>query len=84
MRDFDYLRRFHKEGNKNMREFRVGRGSQLCTFIKMEEAKFEDKEGIFPARLAPILFTWNDSFDNQVAKFNCLMRRYDLYMIYLT
>ena len=32
----------------------------------MEEAKFEDKEGIFPARLAPILFTWNDSFDNVV------------------
>ena len=32
----------------------------------MEEAKFEDKEGIFPARLAPILFTWNDSFDSVV------------------
>ena len=35
-------------------------------FIKMEEANFEDKEGIFPARLAPILFTWNDSFDSVV------------------
>ena len=32
VRDFDYLRRFHKERNKNMREFRVGRGSQLYTF----------------------------------------------------
>ena len=32
----------------------------------MEEANFEDKEGIFPARLAPILFTWNDSFDSVV------------------
>ena len=27
MREFDYMRRFHKEGNKNMREFRVGRGN---------------------------------------------------------
>ena len=32
VRDFDHLRRFHKERNKNMREFRVGRGSQLYTF----------------------------------------------------
>ena len=32
VRDFGYLRRFHKERNKNMREFRVGRGSQLYTF----------------------------------------------------
>ena len=35
-------------------------------FIRVEEAKFEEKEGIFPARLAPILFTWNDSFDRVV------------------
>ena len=34
----------------------------------MEEAKFEDEEAIFPARLAPILFTWNDSFDSVVYK----------------
>ena len=32
VRDFDYSRRFHKEGNKNMRKFKVGRGSQLYTF----------------------------------------------------
>ena len=32
VRGFAYLRRFNKEGNKNMREFRVGRGSQLYTF----------------------------------------------------
>ena len=32
----------------------------------MEEAKFEDKEGIFPVRLAPMLFTSNDSFDSVV------------------
>ena len=34
VKDFDYLRRFHKEGNKNMREFRVGRGSQPYTFYQ--------------------------------------------------
>ena len=29
VRDFHYFKRFHKERNKNMREFRVGMGSQL-------------------------------------------------------
>ena len=34
VKDFDYSRRFHIEGNKNMREFRVGRGSQPYTFYQ--------------------------------------------------
>ena len=32
VKDFDYLRRFHKKLNKNTREFRVGGGNQLYTF----------------------------------------------------
>ena len=32
----------------------------------MKETKFEDKEGFFRARLAPILFTSNNSFDSAV------------------
>ena len=40
--------------------------ANFIPFIKTEEAKFESKEGIFLARLAPILFTWNDSFDSVV------------------
>ena len=34
----------------------------------MEDAKFEDKEGILPTKVAPMLFTWNDSFDSVVYK----------------
>ena len=92
MRDFDYSRRFHKEGNKNMREFRVGRGSQLYLYLLLKWKKLNLKtkrefsqQGWLPYYLLGMihLIVWYTMgpLKYQVAKYNCLMNKYDFYMI---